>query len=484
MFINLLLLLSALSLSSIAGYYSVIGMTAIFASAWWPVVIMTGMLEFSKVVVATWLHRNWSRTPFLLRSYLAISVIVLMFITSLGIFGFLSKAHIEQTSGIGNNQLFIAQIDQQIKVEQGRIEDSRRVIQQMDDAVNSLLKASTQQASARNANVAQQAARLRQSQAKDRAVLNSSIDESNTKIRALNNQKLKLDQEQLKLEVEVGPIKYIAEMIYGNNPDKDLLEKAVRYVIILIIFVFDPLAILMIIAASMSFSNRKKMDPEPESKDRPSGELTAPMTYQQAEETLRASDQRNGFAWTDHQATTVSAASIAMHYPQAASAPSDQSESPKPIAANPVIDTIKVETSEQLKISEIPLQPAKTDIQQVIQPTIIQETDPSTDPSKSDAVIQETDQTKADVIIQEIDPSTDQTKADVVIQEIDPSTDQTKADVIIQETDLPKEPETDVQSSALQPTGDGLLASKPDDLLQKIKQYHSLRLEDARRSIR
>jgi hypothetical protein len=440
MFINLLLLLSALSLSSIAGFYSVIGMTAIFASAWWPVVIMTGMLEFSKVVVAAWLHRNWHRTPLLLKSYLTISVIVLMFITSLGIFGFLSKAHIEQTSGIGNNQLFIAQIDQQIKVEQSRIEDSRKVIQQMDDAVNSLLKASTRQSSARNATVAQQAARLRQSQAKDRALLNASIDESNTKIRKFNDQKLKLDQEQLKLEVEVGPIKYIAEMIYGNDPDKDLLEKAVRYVIILIIFVFDPLAILMIIAASMSFSSRKEADHTPRLQEEDISRAEKPMSYRQAVDTIRESDQRNGMAWTDHQPMSNSAANIAVPYPK----PTDFSwkkeleRDTTRIAEDQGTRTIEPITTGSVRVDEVPEGPVKFEVTEQM---------PEDDARSS---------TK-------IEPDPTGSADSVVSPSIQP---------VATETQSPDNVEPN------------LTASKPDELLQKIKQYHSVRLEDARRSIR
>jgi hypothetical protein len=434
MFINLLLLFSALSLSSIAGFYSVIGMTAIFASAWWPVVIMTGMLEFSKVVVAAWLHRNWNHTPFLLRSYLAISVIVLMFITSLGIFGFLSKAHIEQTSGIGNNQLFIAQLDQQIKIEQSRIDDSRRVIQQMDDAVNSLLKASTQQSSARNATVAQQAARLRQSQSKDRALLNASIDESNAKIRSLNDQKLKIDQEQLKLEVEVGPIKYIAEMIYGNNPDKDLLEKAVRYVIILIIFVFDPLAILMIIAASMSFSIKRETTPIPQPQEGNPIKDEKEVSYHQAMDIIRASDQKNSIAWTDHQSVINSVANIAM--PHSIQKINDQSESQQ-TKLEDITDENKKTIEPQQAVDD--MQSQSVDINGPLVEFI------------QDAVSSTT--MSADVRKDTEEPITS-------VQEIIP-------DAGASERDEPN------------PS-----AAKPDELLQKIKQYHSVRLEDARRSIR
>lgn len=270
MFLTILLILSAFGLSSIAGYYSVAGMTAIFAASWWPIVIMTGTLEFSKIVVSSWLYRNWNKTPRFLKIYFTFAVIILMFITSLGIFGYLSKAHIDQLATTSDNPLFIQQIDQQIATEQARIDDNRKIIIQMDSAVSSMLSQSTAESAQRankGVNMAKQANALRTSQQKDRNNLNKQIDEANQKIRELNKEKLKLEQEQIKIEAEVGPIKYIAQMFYGDNPDKNLLEKAVRYMIVLIIVVFDPLAVLMFIAANMSLAqwqeDRKKPVPPP-----------------------------------------------------------------------------------------------------------------------------------------------------------------------------------------------------------------------------
>lgn len=261
MFLTILLLLSAMGLSTIAGYYSVAGMTAIFAASWWPIVIMTGTLEFSKIVVSSWLYRNWHKTPTILKIYFTSAVLILMFITSLGIFGYLSKAHIDQLAGVSDNPLFIKQIDQQIATEQARVDDSRKVITQMDSAVSSMISQSASE-SAQKANkgvsMAKQANLVRDSQKKDRIALNKAIDEANLKIKELNKEKLKLEQEQIKIEAEVGPIKYIAQMIYGDNPDKNLLEKSVRYIIILIIAVFDPLAVLMFIAANMSLVQLKE----------------------------------------------------------------------------------------------------------------------------------------------------------------------------------------------------------------------------------
>src|SRR6056300_706518 len=98
MFLGLLTLLTALTISAVAIYYSVAGLVAIFAAAAVPIMIMGGVLEISKLVTAVWLHRYWKQTVWWLKSYLTLAVVVLMLITSMGIFGFLSKAHIEQTS--------------------------------------------------------------------------------------------------------------------------------------------------------------------------------------------------------------------------------------------------------------------------------------------------------------------------------------------------------------------------------------------------
>lgn len=435
MITNILLLLSALSLSAIAGYYSVIGMTAIFAAAWWPVVVMTGMLEFSKIIVASWLYKNWKVTPALLKSYLTAAVVILMFITSLGIFGFLSKAHIEQTAGMGDNTLFVAQIDQQIQVERGKIEDNRKVIQQMDDAVASMLSQSTQ-ASAQKANrgttMAQQASQLRDRQKKDREALNRMIDESNAKIRDLSGQKLKLEQAQLKLEAEVGPIKYIAQMVYGDNPDKNLLEKAVRYVIILIIFVFDPLAVLMIIAANMSFmqaadlrrgSRRSKEEAPP----------PRPISLSEAMDDIRKNDDKQGVAWAEAPTSNLQAA-IPVRYPEPKIEPIQ--EASHPVA--PIYATAPVPA------------PIPVPIQEVVQEASI---------------------------VQEAPVAEDMAPA------IEPAMPDPEPVVIVEE---PQDIRSDPGSLAVETNGAPPPdpARKPDDILQTIKKYHTVRLDDARRTLK
>lgn len=261
MFLNILALLSAVSISGVAAYYSIAGLTAIFSGAVIPIIIMGGVLEFGKIITTVWLHQNWNRVNFIVKWYLSLAVLVLMFVTSMGIFGFLSRAHIETTSSVGDNTLLIEQIDQNLGVEQQRIKDNQALIKQMDDAVNGLLNSSASNATKdnnRTATLTAQATKLRDSQKKERLAANQTIDETNKRIADLNSQKLKLNQAQLKVEAEVGPIKYIAQLIYGDNVDKSLLERAVRWVIIFIVAVFDPLAVSLVLGATMGISSRRK----------------------------------------------------------------------------------------------------------------------------------------------------------------------------------------------------------------------------------
>ena len=261
MFLNLIALLTAISISGVAAYYSIVGLTAIFSGVFLPIVIMGSVLEVGKIVTTVWLHTNWERVGWTIRAYLSIAVVVLMFVTSMGIFGFLSRAHIDATSSVGDNQLIIEQLDQQITVERQRITDSQRVIAQMDAAINNILSQSTNAKTIENqrgSQLASQANTLRNNQKKERDALNKTIDDTNKRIGEINNQKLKLQQSQAKTEAEVGPVKYIAQLIYGDTINKDLLERAVRWVIIVIVAVFDPLAVCLILAITMAMKVRKK----------------------------------------------------------------------------------------------------------------------------------------------------------------------------------------------------------------------------------
>lgn len=245
------MLLCALALSGAAAFYSIVGLVAIFAAAPVPIIVMGSLLEASKLVVASWLYRNWKPIPGLLRVYFIIAVVVLMFLTSMGIFGFLSKAHVDQGIQTKDNSVVIEQIDRSIEVEKQNIEGVQVVIGQLDQTVQTLVDA--QRVRGPDGAIA-----VRRSQQAEREQYTKTIEEANARIRSLEEEKLELTKEQIKFEAEVGPIKYIAALIYGDNPDAQLLEKSVRAMILLIVFVFDPLAVLMLVAANWSMVNKPK----------------------------------------------------------------------------------------------------------------------------------------------------------------------------------------------------------------------------------
>jgi hypothetical protein len=255
MILALLTFFTGIAISSIAIYYSVLGLTSIFASAFMPIVIMGTVLEVSKLVTAWWLKANWQRAPIALKSYLSLAVVVLMLITSMGIFGYLSKAHSDQGLVSGDVAAKIAVYDEKIKTAKENIEASRKQLKQMDDAVEQIMGRSTSEQGADKSNA------VRRSQQRDRAALAKDIEANQKLIASLNEERAPIAAEVRKVEAEVGPIKYIAALIYGDNPDANLLEKSVVWVILTIVFVFDPLAVLLLLASQMSFQWLKE-DPK------------------------------------------------------------------------------------------------------------------------------------------------------------------------------------------------------------------------------
>ena len=385
MFLGILTLITALAISAVAIYYSVAGLMTIFAAAAIPIMIMGGALEIGKLVTAVWLHKYWKQATWWLKTYLTTAVIVLMFITSMGIFGFLSKAHIEQTASanegvaqlerieaeINRNEQIIAraetkieeletsgtgatnQLQTQIDREQERIagaydriqpaiqeqnqiiagvtalfqteldrideelatlqsyidtgdirkaqamvgaradgafgprtaaaftawQDAKRAernewLQKIQDAAQSptviaareeiarLRAGADEQIAESNALINNLRNQLKSNDGND---LQAMLDEQNERVRTASSeidtlfeQKFQLEAEYRKLEAEVGPVKYIAEFIYGETADNNLLEEAVRWVIIVIIVVFDPLAVLLLIASQYTFEFRRK----------------------------------------------------------------------------------------------------------------------------------------------------------------------------------------------------------------------------------
>lgn len=249
-FIAYLTLLSGLAISAVAIYYSVLGLTAIFAAAVIPIIVMGITLEVSKLVATLWLKQNWNTAPFLIKTYLVVAIFVLMCITSMGIFGFLSKSHNDQLLVSGNNSIQLTEIDRQISLEKRTVDDSLKVISQLDQAVQSLIDADRIRGPSGSIAV-------RKSQAPERDSLNLVISQSTKKINELENQKLPLLQQKLNIESEVGPIKYIAKFVYGSDTNKDILEQAVTWVIVILIVVFDPLAIVLLLASQYSFQKFK-----------------------------------------------------------------------------------------------------------------------------------------------------------------------------------------------------------------------------------
>lgn len=363
MFLTILTLLSALSISAVAIFYSIAGLAAIFAGAAIPIMIMGSVLEVGKLVTASWLYQHWRQAPRFLKYYLTIAVVVLMFITSMGIFGYLSKAHVEQTAPTTLISSKIVQLDDQIVRENGKIErwntelerlnagtsvridnlvDSEQ--QKLDKIFNRIDKEIADITLIANQNIETQKERI--TQAKERADrdikqiqdrmkgafskskfdkeidqvrknevavaasaqreiiaiqnklnediqkikdkyagqieslttkiteftseasektgdIEAKIKELETKIQGsyklvdgYNEEKYALKGQIKEIEVEVGPIKYIAEFVYGTEANENMLEEAVRWVIIIIIFVFDPLAVLLLIAANYNLKQR------------------------------------------------------------------------------------------------------------------------------------------------------------------------------------------------------------------------------------
>ena len=241
MILALLTLLTALAISAVAAYYSIIGLIAIFSSAVIPIAVMGVVLETGKLVTAAWVYHNWKRTPVLLKTYLISAVVVLMFITSMGIFGFLSKAHIEQTTVNSDNTLQIELIDSKIKRERDTIQRAENTLLQLDSALEKYVELGA----------VTKGLNARKEQEAERNELNATIDESTDAIATLTQKKSQLNADRIAIEAEVGPIKYISELIYGEST-KGVLEDAVRGVILIIVFVFDPLAVLLLVAANQS----------------------------------------------------------------------------------------------------------------------------------------------------------------------------------------------------------------------------------------
>jgi hypothetical protein len=244
MIFGYLMLVIAITISAIAAWYSVAGLAAIFAAAVVPVIIMGGALEAGKIVATVWLHNNWQRVSWAYKTYLVPAIVFLMLLTSMGIFGFLSKGHADQSIVSGDSMSKVAIYDEKIKTERDNIDQAKRALEQMNSQVDQMMSRTDTDRGA------ERAVAIRKQQARERANLQAEITKSQKAIQKLQEERAPLAAEFRKVEAEVGPIKYIAALIYGDNPDQNLLEAAVRWVIILIVVVFDPLALCLILAAN------------------------------------------------------------------------------------------------------------------------------------------------------------------------------------------------------------------------------------------
>jgi len=240
--------LSAISISVIAAGYSIMGLATLFAGAVVPIIAMGSALEVCKLVAASWLYNNWRNelVPRTIKAYLTFAVIVLIFITSMGIFGFLSKAHLDQVQPTSSNNIKIELIDNQIKQQELIITRANKTLSLLDSTLEKYV----------DMEYVTRGLKEREKQKPERDALTLAINNASDTIAELSDQKGALQLEQDKIEAEVGPIKYIAELIYGDEA-KDHFDKAVRWVIIILIFVFDPLAVLLLIAANISLRSRK-----------------------------------------------------------------------------------------------------------------------------------------------------------------------------------------------------------------------------------
>jgi hypothetical protein len=227
-------------------------------------------LEISKLAGTVWLKQNWTRAPYFIRAYLLAAIAILMLITSMGIFGFLSKAHSDQSLVSGDVQSRIAVYDEKIKTAKDNIEANRKALRQMDEAVDQVMGRSSDEKGA------DKAVQLRRAQQKERARLQSEIAAEQKIVSAVSEERAPIAAEVRKVEAEVGPIKYIANFIYGDNPDANILEKAVTWVIIIIVVVFDPLAVILLLASQYSFQWFRKQEETPEVVDEPIPEEIEP----------------------------------------------------------------------------------------------------------------------------------------------------------------------------------------------------------------
>ncbi len=247
MFFGLLTLLTALAISTVAAWYSIIGLMAIFAGATTAIMIMGIVLEIGKLICASWTFTNWKKCPVIMKTYFIVAVIVLMLITSLGIFGFLSRAHITQSNPTSLMEERIERIELKVNQRQIQINRYQGRLDTLDQALQRYIELGA---------ISKGLAKIG-AMDNETNLLKTKIQGLENEIDGLMDEKYELKTNLSLAEVETGPIKYVASMLYDEVSASEL-ETAVRWIIILLIFVFDPLAVVLVIAANISLRDYRR----------------------------------------------------------------------------------------------------------------------------------------------------------------------------------------------------------------------------------
>ena len=284
MTLALIVLGVALAISGVAAFYSIVGLMAIFSASALSIAVMGSVLEVGKLATASWLYQNWKKVPRFLKYYLTGAVVILMFITSMGIFGYLSKSHID--AGTGTSELYVKleRLESNIESERKSISRAEGQLEKLDFALERYIEL----------NAVSKGLRKRDEQKPERDKLAQTVDESQDKIDIYLDERAEIQLKIKSFEVEVGPLKYISALLFGENESVNYLDKAVRYVIILLIFVFDPLAVLMLIAANMSLKEEKNKRKRRERKNQPKNAMTTKVSEDENTGMRKVVKEKNG----------------------------------------------------------------------------------------------------------------------------------------------------------------------------------------------
>ena len=284
MTLALIVLAVAIAISGVAAFYSIVGLMAIFSASSVSIAVMGSVLEVGKLATASWLYQNWKKVPRFLKYYLTGAVVILMFITSMGIFGYLSKSHID--AGTGTSELYVKleRLESNIESERKSISRAEGQLEKLDFALERYIEL----------NAVSKGLRKRDEQKPERDALSQTVNESQDKIDIYLDERAEIQLKIKSFEVEVGPLKYISALLFGENESVNYLDKAVRYVIILLIFVFDPLAVLMLIAANMSLKEEKNKRKRRERKNQPKNAMTTKVSEDENTGMRKVVKEKNG----------------------------------------------------------------------------------------------------------------------------------------------------------------------------------------------